>query len=56
MAMTPLKLNDPLITISEETLLLAVANARTAMVWDKESEAYYQGQIDAYTSLLKGML
>jgi hypothetical protein len=53
--MAPFKLNDPLITITEETLLLAVANARTAMAWDKESKDYYQGQIDAYTSILKGL-
>jgi hypothetical protein len=54
--MAPFQLNDPLITITEETLLLAVANARTAMAWDKASKAYYQGQIDAYTSILKGLL
>ena len=54
--MAPLQLNDPLITISEETLLLAVANAQTAMGWDKETESYYQGQIDAYNSILRGML
>jgi hypothetical protein len=56
MAMASFKLNDPMISITEETLLLAVANARTAMAWDKESKDYYQGQIDAYTSLLKGLL
>jgi hypothetical protein len=54
--MASFQLNDPMISITEETLLQAVANARTAMAWDKESKDYYQGQIDAYTSLLKGLL
>jgi hypothetical protein len=56
--MTPFKLNEPLIAISEETLLLAISNALTARDWDttQESKSYYQGQIDAYNSLLKGML
>jgi hypothetical protein len=52
------QLNDPLVTISEEVLLLSINNARTAMRWDPDPEhkLYWQGHIDAYTSLLKGQL
>jgi hypothetical protein len=52
------QLNDATITVSEDALLLAITNSRIAMGWNNEpeSECYWQGQIDAYKSLLTGMI
>lgn len=52
------QLVDPIVSIHEDTLMLAIANAKQAMRWNEEPEnsAYWQGHIDAYKSLLKGML
>ena len=52
------QLNNPNITITEATLRLAISNARIAIRWNNEpeSEGYWRGQIDAYQSLLNGML
>ena len=52
------QLRDPNISINEDILVLAISNARTAQAWDSRpaNTSYWQGQIDAYTSLLKGLL